>query len=88
MGLSQSPLPKSTVVFTPFGAVISGLARTSPFTGVPPTEENDMITGTGNSLGLYMGFLSKRTAPTEMAPAAFGCPTMVDEPLPYSSISN
>ena len=47
MGSIQSPFPRSTVVFTPLGALMSGLSLTIPFTGVPPTEEKDMMTGTG-----------------------------------------
>ncbi len=85
MRSSQSPLPRSTVVLTPLGAVISGLSLTKPSTGVPPWEENDIITGSGYCSESKMGFLSKRTAPTAIAPAALGWPTMVEVPCTCSN---
>ena len=36
---------KLTVVFTPSGAVKSGLLRSTPFIGVPPREEKVSVTG-------------------------------------------
>src|SRR5678816_1955279 len=44
---SMSSEWKSTVVFPPSGAQKSGLLRTCPLTGVPPSDENVSIVGFG-----------------------------------------
>src|SRR3954469_24491139 len=46
--------PRSTVVFPPSGADISGLFRRTPFTGVPPNEEKVSMIG---GLTPYAGVL-------------------------------
>ena len=59
--------PKYTVVFTPFGATISGFLRSTPSTTKPPLEENEAIVGT---LRPYRGVLVYKAAPTEIEPSA------------------
>src|SRR5688572_16476456 len=76
---SISSAPKSTVVFTPFGATKSGLLRcaTSPVITSPPREEKD---AGANSSRLYAGVARYEMAPTEIDFSAFACPTTVDDP--------
>src|SRR5439155_11625568 len=71
-----------TVVLTPSGATRSGLFLTTPLVFVPPIEEKDSISGVLR----YGGTLSKRAAPTAIAPNAFACPTSVEFPSLYSII--
>ena len=81
---SSSLEKKFTEVFTPSGAVKSGFARTTPRDEVPPTELNGSMIGTGVP---YAGVLVYRAAPTDIAPAAFACPMIVEFPFWYSLIS-
>ncbi len=71
-------------MFTPFGAQNSGLFRTTPFTAVPPIDENEATVGGLTPKG---GVLVYKTAPTAIAPAEFACPTILDAVVElYSSI--
>ena len=46
--------PKFTVVFTPFGAVISGLNLLFPFINVPPLEEKEATVGVFPYSGVFV----------------------------------
>ena len=75
--LSMFTPPKSTVVFTPLGAQMSGLFLDKLFIKTPPLEENEATDGGLPNAGVFV----YNTAPTVIAPTALAWPITV--PVPW-----